>query len=235
MPDSVRVGSRTPKGYYRSQFDELWQRYLVTEEGNETQQRNSPDGMGISSTFLSATLDADVAVQKSGKPGGNGHCCGVAVQKQGQGLEGVNGQHCDHCQRPGAEADPLLDVFDGERGTHLHRACLGVWEPSKRHQHRKDLTMIDDMSVEQWLAIRKEEGLKIDSETAEVEWWYARVLDPYGVYPELEESCVGREYFARAPGSDIWVCFGDLPEKTSEVLWKKYGRASLETRARNSY
>ena len=45
-----------------------------------------------------------------------------------------------------------------------------------------------------WLAIRKEAGLKIDPETAEVEWIYALTLDPYGVYPEMPEELqqVGR-------------------------------------------
>lgn len=79
------------------------------------------------------------------------------------------------------------------------------------------------MTVEQWLAIRKQAGLKIDPETAEVEWTYAQTLDPYGVYPELPEECwqVGREYFARSPGTDIWVWFGDLPEKTRHALSEK--------------
>ena len=51
-------------------------------------------------------------------------------------------------------------------------------------------------------------------------------LDPYGVYPELPEELqqVGREYFARSPGSDIWVWFGDLPEATETVLWEKHKR-----------
>ena len=53
----------------------------------------------------------------------------------------------------------------------------------------------------------------------EVEWRYAQTLDPYGVYPDLPEECqqVGREYFARSPGSDIWVHFHDLPEETRDV------------------
>ena len=53
--------------------------------------------------------------------------------------------------------------------------------------------------VEQWLAIRKEAGLTIDPETAEVCWIYAQTGDPYGVYPDLpeERQQVGREYFAR--------------------------------------
>lgn len=33
---------------------------------------------------------------------------------------------------------------------------------------------------------------------------------------------VGREYFARAPRSDIWVEFGDLPDETRERLWNRH-------------
>lgn len=86
--------------------------------------------------------------------------------------------------------------------------------------------MVTDRERKIWLAIRKEAGLKIDPETAEVEWIYAHTLDPYGVYPELPEECqqVGREYFARSPGSDVWVDFGDLPEATRDALWKKHRR-----------
>ena len=82
---------------------------------------------------------------------------------------------------------------------------------------------IRDIPIEEFLAIRKTEGLKIDARTAEVTWCYAQTLDPYGIY-ELPEECqqVGREYFARAVGSHIWVCFGDLPQETSEALWKTH-------------
>jgi hypothetical protein len=78
--------------------------------------------------------------------------------------------------------------------------------------------------VKQWLAIRKEAGLKIDPETAEVDWVYAYTLDPYGVYSDLPEDCqqVGREYFARSPESDMWVHFGDLPEKTRDELRRRH-------------
>ena len=44
------------------------------------------------------------------------------------------------------------------------------------------------MTVREFLAIRKEEGLKIDPSTAEVRWTYAQVLDPYGVDPDLPED-----------------------------------------------
>jgi hypothetical protein len=82
------------------------------------------------------------------------------------------------------------------------------------------------MTIEEFLAIRKGAGLKIDPETAEVWWEYAHVLDPYGIHPNLpnEARCVGRAYFARSPDSEIWVEFGDLPEATRDALWEKHKR-----------
>jgi hypothetical protein len=79
------------------------------------------------------------------------------------------------------------------------------------------------IDVEQFRAIRREAGLKIDPETAEVDWIYAQTLDPYGLEDLPEElQQVGREYFARAPGTDIWVHFHDLPKETADILWKKH-------------
>jgi hypothetical protein len=79
------------------------------------------------------------------------------------------------------------------------------------------------MPVEQWLAIRREEALRIDPETAEVFWTYAQTFDPYGVERVPEElRQIGREYFARSPGSDVWVWFGDLPNTVAAALWEKH-------------
>jgi hypothetical protein len=84
----------------------------------------------------------------------------------------------------------------------------------------EDTTNDAELTTEQWLAIRKEAGLKIDPKTAEVTWFYAQTMDPYGVNPDLPEELwqVGREYFARSPGSDIWVSFDDLPDATRKAL-----------------
>jgi hypothetical protein len=93
---------------------------------------------------------------------------------------------------------------------------------SKPEDTRNDV----QMTRERWLATRKEAGLKIDPETAEVDWIYVQTLDPYGVYPDLPAECqqVGRAYFARSPDSDIWVEFGDLPKATAEALYQKHKR-----------
>ena len=82
----------------------------------------------------------------------------------------------------------------------------------------------DELPVEQWLAIRKEAGLRIDPATADVMWCHRFTIDPYDVYEDIagEQQVVGRVYFACAPGSDIWVCFYDLPTKTRDRLWEMH-------------
>jgi hypothetical protein len=85
------------------------------------------------------------------------------------------------------------------------------------------LTEQEKKDIEDFLAVRKEAGLKIDPETAEVDWAYGDGSNPYNAYP-FEPYNVGRVYFARSPGSDIWVAFGDLPEATRDALWKKHSR-----------
>jgi hypothetical protein len=82
-------------------------------------------------------------------------------------------------------------------------------------------TVEGKLTPEEFRAIRKEAGLRIDPATAKVTWWFAQVVDPYGIYPyDPEADCVGRE-FARAPDSDVWVNFSDLPEATVAALWKR--------------
>lgn len=79
-----------------------------------------------------------------------------------------------------------------------------------------------ETSVKYLSALRKAAGLAIDPKTAEVEWIYAQTVDPYGDYrilPNDEYYQVGREYFARAPGSDVWIEFRDLPQATRDALW----------------
>src|SRR5712692_8024366 len=77
--------------------------------------------------------------------------------------------------------------------------------------------------TEMFYALMKAAGQLIDPATCEVDWIYAQTLDPYGVHPDLPEEAqqVGREHFARNPGSEIWVSFRDLPEATRNALRHK--------------
>jgi hypothetical protein len=97
-----------------------------------------------------------------------------------------------------------------------------------RNRRGKEDDKPEGVGVEQWLAIRKEVGLHIDAEIAEVFWKYTQVLDPYGVEPDLPPECyqTGRDHFARSPRSDVWVWFGDLPEATCGALEERITRRS---------
>jgi hypothetical protein len=78
-----------------------------------------------------------------------------------------------------------------------------------------------DIETQKWLEARKSAGSSIDLANVEVDWKFGNPGDPYGVRPDWpdENRMVGRVYFARSPGSDIWVWFGDLPNEVSDKLW----------------
>jgi hypothetical protein len=86
------------------------------------------------------------------------------------------------------------------------------------------------ITTQEWLAIQMAEGLKINPETAEVECYYEAKFEHGVYYPRLPEECrgIGREYFARGPGSDIWISFQNLPKAIRKRLRAKlrrdYGR-----------
>jgi hypothetical protein len=83
--------------------------------------------------------------------------------------------------------------------------------------------VMNDLESAEFLAKIKEAPLKIDPDTAEVTWNSGQICDPYGINPDLPPECdqVGRLHFAKSPGSDIWVCFYDLPKETLEKLREK--------------
>jgi hypothetical protein len=106
------------------------------------------------------------------------------------------------------------------------------------HVLKGEVTMAMNTEQREWLAIRKEAALNIDPETAEVCWEYGLLADPYGLSVDIEdpfvEEVIGdtpdtirRNFFARSPGSDVWVWVGDLPEATHarlfQRLWQQAG------------
>ena len=86
------------------------------------------------------------------------------------------------------------------------------------------------LAKEQWLALRKDAALRIDPETAEVYWEHGQICDPYGVEDLLSEEyqCIGRNYFARSPGSDVWVSFHDLPKVVCDRLWQRISAGDFD-------
>jgi hypothetical protein len=145
------------------------------------------------------------------------NCLGVQINDAGH-ITGFTREWSGKWGSPEKILSAVSDAFETK---------IFSWEEPEYHgfesEEQKATWRSKQKDVEEWLAIRKAEGLKIDPETAEVDWVYGQILDPYHVYPDLpgEFQQIGRVYFARSPGSDIWVCFYDLPEKTRGALWAR--------------
>jgi uncharacterized protein DUF3631 len=129
VPDSIRVGDRTPKGYYLAQFEDVFRRYLPQEGGFQPQHRNKADEMGASSIFEPQQTDGVLRFEKSEKPDNDGHCCGVAVREGDEPPE----RRCNHCGSLGRAGDPLnsWDCSGWPDGIWLHRRCEGAWHDEK--------------------------------------------------------------------------------------------------------
>ena len=101
------------------------------------------------------------------------------------------------------------------------RAAETTWSMQMSEASKDNTETV--LSTEQLAAMRKEAGLRIDPQTAEVTWTFAYVpFDPYsdGLLVPEEYKQVGRAYFARSPESDVWVWFGDLPQETQTRLFE---------------
>jgi hypothetical protein len=149
-----------------------------------------------------------------------------AIERRSEGKTSVTDLHRRFKLEEQRDALAELQKRASQGGAPASTTVIEALFPDVPVQKR---TPREEAEIEQWL---KEEGLKIDPETAEVDWWYVQTVDPYGVLDkwELPEEfdCVGREYFARAPGSDVWVWFGDLPEQTVERLRQRGKSAFVE-------
>ena len=127
--------------------------------------------------------------------------------------------------------NPVAIAHDHWRAHRVRLLAMEVYQSGRPAADKsEEERQREEMTNEEFIAIRKEAGLKIDPETAKVCCSHGYVVDPYGIYPDLtdEERCYGRMYFARSPDSDIWVCFRDLPDATVDALRQKEtrGRAS---------
>jgi hypothetical protein len=129
-----------------------------------------------------------------------------------------------------AAEDPT--ILDDQKRL-LAGACLrsppeeAELEPPKGwrvHNGRVNRDCITNAEYERRMEERRAAALLLDPSTAEINWWYAEGFDPYGDGLPLlpQEEQIGRRYFARAPGSDIHVCFRDLPEATRDAIWERF-------------
>ena len=109
----------------------------------------------------------------------------------------------------------------------MKQTILEISKMNREKENELAAVEVDQISVEEWLVIRRKAALEIDPKTAEYTWVYGQTLDPYGVYDLLpEEQQIQRNHFARSPGSEIWISFGDLPPTVLEALRERMKRES---------
>ena len=100
-----------------------------------------------------------------------------------------------------------------------------VWELVEAAMDWEDVHKLGNAEYHAEIERRRKIGLTIDPARAETTFWWADVFDPYWLRPrKYHGRCVGREEFARNPGTEEWVNFADLPEKTRDELWQRDGR-----------
>jgi putative DNA primase/helicase len=131
-PTTIRVGTKTPKGYRLSDFADAFERYLTpdAQEGaSEPQHRNKADEMGTSTTSATATAAPLLRFENAKKPNNDGQCCGVAVANPGKAHRAHLETRCDHCGQPATSADPLhpWDWPGRPDGIWLHSRCEAAW------------------------------------------------------------------------------------------------------------
>jgi putative DNA primase/helicase len=158
MPDTMRFGDDTAKGYALSDFNECFEAYLGQQEGYEPSQSNNADEMGTSAGFRTVTSRADVTVSKSKKPNNDGHCYDVTVRKAQNGAKSEFGQKgrpdtaqritapalrmnrlCDYCGGMETPADPLRpwDWPGRPDGVLLHERCEALWHDGAAQRARQ--------------------------------------------------------------------------------------------------
>jgi hypothetical protein len=143
VPDTIRIGDKTAKGYYRRQFQEVWDRYLSStaqESPSETSQRNNADEVGTSVAFQGITEKALLRFKSSEKAPSNGHCYVVTDENAVLEGEGKNStQKCAQCGRVGAE----MEAYYGQASAWLHRgACEDAWRAARD---------LDDLTIPPYL------------------------------------------------------------------------------------
>src|SRR5262249_62379665 len=102
-PATIRVGTKTPKGYQRTDFADVFERYLVPdgqEEASKPQHRNNADEMGTSATSAIATAAPLLRFEKAKKSNNDGQCCGVAVANPREAQRAHLETRCDQCGQP---------------------------------------------------------------------------------------------------------------------------------------
>jgi Protein of unknown function (DUF3631) len=120
IPETVRAGARTARGYYLHQFADAFTRYL----GLRPTQRHKPTAAGVSTAFQGETAEGNVSPQKQQKPLRPSGCVGVSVRKGGNGTFPTVCECCGGPETPDNLIWPHL-ITGGQHW--LHAKCEADW------------------------------------------------------------------------------------------------------------
>jgi Protein of unknown function (DUF3631) len=135
-PLKIRPGTKrfdgekeTAKGYYLSQFEDAFRRYLAQDGERNPSHRHNIDEMGTFEAGPSVTPEPSVTDGKSEKPNNDGPCDGVTDADPGPARtangNGPGDHRCDHCGQPGASGQ--WDWRGRPDGIWLHPRCEAPW------------------------------------------------------------------------------------------------------------
>ena len=130
---NIAVGSTRPKGYVRADLHDAWVRYLPSPQSPATSATYATSATEPEIQAASVGAVADVAdVLPFPLPKKASHIGEVAAVAEVADLSGHSGEGCAHCHRVGTDADPLVEVFDGQTDAMMHRGCLREWLSHKQ-------------------------------------------------------------------------------------------------------
>jgi hypothetical protein len=133
-PATKRIaGEKTAKGYYLSDFDDAFRRYLGQEGEFDPSHRHNADEIRTSEAFSSVTPEPNATDGKGEKSHNDRHCDGVTDADPGSARtangNGAGDHRCHHCGQPGASGH--WDWLGRPGGIWLHPRCEAPWFDSR--------------------------------------------------------------------------------------------------------
>jgi putative DNA primase/helicase len=127
VPNNVRIGTKTPKGYKLEQFQDAFARYTADFAATTPQPSKTADFGPVEA----ATRSTGVAAKNCDKPSNSAACGGVAASNPFDGQDGRSApQHCAVCGNPDLPGDPL-GPFGIDPYSWLHQRCWLEWRSQK--------------------------------------------------------------------------------------------------------
>jgi tRNA A37 threonylcarbamoyladenosine biosynthesis protein TsaE len=109
-------------------------------------------------------------------------CLGVRINDAGH-VTGFQREWNGNWGSPEKVLSVVSDAFQTKIFSYREPEYYGLKSEEEKAAWRSKQT-----ELEKWLANRKAEAIKIDPDTAEVDWEYGQTLDPYGVCPDLPDE-----------------------------------------------